>query len=100
MTVAPSGTAAPAPIAVILPPLKTIVQLLQGGAVTGTTIAFRIATAGFLPLLLRITDCAESCSAATSEKQSAICLTMARLLLLVVVSTLLPLLVLRFLVRF
>src|SRR6266849_5162641 len=66
MTMAPAGTLALAPMAVITPFEKTIVPFAIGADVTGTMVALRIANVPFFPGLLMITDCAKSCVAKKS----------------------------------
>ena len=56
MTVAPAGMATFAPTAVMMPLAKTIVPFAIGAEVTGTIVALRMATVGFLPGLFRMTD--------------------------------------------
>ena len=84
---------------------KTIVPFAIGAEVTGTIVALRMATVGFLPGLLRITDCAKSGSdgrrARGDERMRVTRLLIGHLRLrLVVASCAGLLLVLRFVVRF
>src|ERR1700720_673126 len=60
MTVAFAGMAMFAPRAVIRPLLNTIVPLGMGAEVTGAMGALRMATSGFLPGLLGMTDWANA----------------------------------------
>src|SRR5581483_6805756 len=79
MTVAPAGMVTFAPTAVITPLEKTIVPFGIGAEVTGTIVALRIATVGFLPLLLRITDCAQTLPQKNASANANRLLTIARL---------------------
>src|SRR5689334_474279 len=72
MTVAPDGTLAPAPTAVMTPFANTIVPFAMTGPLTGTMVALRMATVPLRPVELRIVDCAKAPDANSSAIASAL----------------------------
>src|SRR3954453_2365737 len=100
MTVAFAGMATFAPTAVMTPLLKTIVPLGIVAEETGTMVALRMATSGFLPGLLMITDWANVDDATSIATMNALVLIGHLRLRFVVALGAWLLLVLCFVIRF